>query len=256
MNTNFLTSVVEIVFPLWDIIDAVTSTHGRKERVAGIKVWRSDGEMKMFLMKPGRLLVSAAFAGLLAFAATPASAVSTVCDLSGSPPLSNAFIATGIDVYASCEVGDPSARGGNDSADQVNLDTMFGLSDWVNLGRVEGGSGTGGILTNFDSGGMLSGTWSFASSVWAGFANIMLVLKDGNAPTTIPNSYVGYLLVFGDFDGLWQSPFTNSNGTTQKQLSHMTAYGSVIPLPAALPMFLLALGGLGFVGRRRRQAAA
>ncbi len=31
---------------------------------------------------------------------------------------------------------------------------------------------------------------------------------------------------------------------------------TIIPLPAALPMFLLALGGLGWVGRRRRLAAA
>jgi hypothetical protein len=28
MNTNFPTMVVEIVFPLWDVVQAVTSTQG------------------------------------------------------------------------------------------------------------------------------------------------------------------------------------------------------------------------------------
>jgi hypothetical protein len=46
-------------------------------------------------------------------------------------------------------------------------------------------------------------------------------------------------------------------GGSGSGLSHYTEWGmSEVPLPAALPMFLLALGGLGFVGRRRRQAAA
>ncbi len=39
--------------------------------------------------------------------------------------------------------------------------------------------------------------------------------------------------------------------------SHFTEWGmSVIPLPAALPMFLASLGGLFWVGRRRRRGVA
>ena len=39
--------------------------------------------------------------------------------------------------------------------------------------------------------------------------------------------------------------------------SHFIEWGtSVIPLPAALPMFLAALGGLLWVGRRRRRGVA
>ncbi len=58
--------------------------------------------------------------------------------------------------------------------------------------------------------------------------------------------------------GTYTSPFLNPNGAGGlKNISHVTAYvGTVIPLPAALPMFLASLGGLFWVGRRRRRAVA
>jgi hypothetical protein len=48
------------------------------------------------------------------------------------------------------------------------------------------------------------------------------------------------------------------NGQRSGGFSHYTEFGSTtqVPLPAALPMFLLALGGLLFTGRRGRAATA
>ncbi len=204
----------------------------------------------MTMMKPGRLLASAAIAGLLAFAAAPANAVAT-CAEAG---IENDLLAN-----AGCQVGEASPP---INADAVNLEMFFGFDDWEALGKDEGFPDNAGEFGTYEldfEGTALSGTWSLDGDVWEDFLNVMIILKDGAMAD--PGGWVGYLLVRADTSGTYSSPFcniatSNCTGSNIKDISFGELYGSLIPLPAALPMFLLALGSLGFVARRRRQAAA
>ena len=68
-----------------------------------------------------------------------------------------------------------------------------------------------------------------------------------------------YTMVLGDVDlsGLaasnmfWFTSTTNAN--PEVYLSKLSA--TAVPVPAALPLLLAGLGGLGFIGRRRRKSA-
>ena len=107
------------------------------------------------------------------------------------------------------------------------------------------------------TGDNLSGTWEINALAWDDNDFIMLTFSDGNG---IPDSYVGYLLTEADgTSGDYTTPFLNpgGNGGNAKDISNVSAYviATVSPLPAALPMFLAALGGLFWVGRRRRGIA-
>lgn len=211
-------------------------------------------------MNPGRVLAAGLLCAGLGFV-LPANGTTTgsfECVFTD-----NLFIEDGIDTasYTECETGAPQH---NDSVTQVNADMMFGFGDWTDIGRVDFGDdadGSDGALTVTDTGAtaLFSGTWSILeSATWDLYSEIMLVLKDGNS--AIPNSYIGYLLLTGDLLGDWQSPYTNADGTTQKNASHFNIYGRgipeipeipEIPLPAALPIFLLTLAGAALFARRR-----
>ena len=84
----------------------------------------------------------------------------------------------------------------------------------------------------------------------------LVKLGGGNLPAGTHTTYV-----FENIAELTKLVFTDAqvNGITFDnidRLSHYTVTNTVIPLPAALPLFLTALGGLGFLARRRRKMAA
>ena len=212
------------------------------------------------MMKPGRLLASAAVAGLLAFAAAPANAVTTAtCTEAG---IQNNLLANG-----GCQVGEGTS-GNVDGL--VNDEDFFGTLDWTNVGKedsgVFGGDGLFGTYNLNFVGDLLAGDWFINGDIWLDYADVMIVLKDGNSAE--PGAFIGYLLVSADVDGTYTSPFCNivtntCTGGDIKDISFGGLYARgdgppegppEIPLPAALPIFLITLGGAALFARRRRPA--
>jgi hypothetical protein len=184
------------------------------------------------------------------------------------PPLigNNPPISDNVTPSTGCEIGGANNDflGGDPVFYQVNLDTMFGFSDWQFAGRAiefEQGLDIGLSVT----GGPISGTWT-VDDIWTptGIADLMFVFK-GGVPKD-PGNYVGYLIADGATSGVYLTPFRTPNGQgSAADISHVSAYirssdggGTdgedivAVPEPASL---LLLGGGLGLLahGRRRKK---
>lgn len=203
-----------------------------------------------------KLAFSAAFVAAMGFMTlVPAPARAAVC---------SAAEAGAVVTNIGCQVGTTNNDflGPTPAGFQVNLDSMFGITTWDSAGKDEFGVGASsgnqniGLSISFN-GSATGGSWSINSNVFSLWQNVMLVLKGPAGGTTQPN-YIGYLL--DSTSGTFTTPFFNLRNGNGQGVSHITAYVSgpvnEIPVPAALPLLLTALGGLGLIARRRRRAAA
>jgi hypothetical protein len=156
-------------------------------------------------------------------------------------------------------------------ASAVNQEGFFGITDWKYAGKYGGTDPdeqeAGDIAIGFTLGGAgiesntvgQAGTWSIDEAAFSTWNSIMLIFKSGSN-TTI----VGYLLndlseavcTAGVCSGSWGSPFQNPpfNVGETKDTSHITAYVSAVPVPAAV--WLFGSGLLGLLGYSRRRATA
>lgn len=123
----------------------------------------------------------------------------------------------------------------------------FGITDWVLADKSDGG-GNGMLDLVGVVNGSPSGTWSIPD--YMGYTTIMLTLKAGN-------EFAAYLIDTSFNSGEWTtaSVFPTNSGSG-RDLSHMSLYYSessltVVPLPAALPLFAAGLVGLAFLRRFR-----
>lgn len=183
-------------------------------------------------------------------------ALVTACLMFMNASIASALTMTG----TACQIGSLSGStacegifDGNDA--NQSLDGLFGLSGWVQIEKVNASSGSSNsanlnLIVTQDALDAKSGTWNIDG--YASFNPVMFVLKGG--PT-----FSAFLMDPGFTSGTWDTMSNqDGSGALEPGLSHFTIYAvtTVVPLPAALPLFASGLGLLGFMGWRRKQRPA
>lgn len=208
------------------------------------------------------------FALMATMVSAPMSAFAVSSDCSGHLP----NVTNNVTMTSDCEVAgtiqnDPNSVAGLAG---VNAENFFGINTWSafdskdnNIDGVDEGPNAFGLsLVNNNMGdARIRGTWSIANfNLNDAF---MILFKGGNKE---PGRVVAYLASASA--GAYESPFYGSTGDIPftddpAQISHVSLYVSAgdgpggmnpVPVPAALPLFLTALGGLGFMARRHKSA--
>ncbi|MGJ0490311.1 hypothetical protein [Methylobacter sp.] len=159
-------------------------------------------------------------------------------------------------VTPSLESRDGPVNDPNDTAADLNDGNFFNLNDWSQIAKIDtndtDNTYTDGPLGISDGvrqdGDLVSGNWSLDPSVWQSYKAITLVLNDGRASNDV--FWSAWLLEPGSTFGHWEM---NIIGTDDfRNLSHMTLYGSPVPVPAAV--WLFGSGLLGLIGAARRKS--
>ena len=188
----------------------------------------------MVILKPSRLLAPALLCAALGFAQS-ANAVTTINIDSGIASLDCSLTCVG---FTGGSLVPPTTGTTGLSADLYDV-----------IGDLGNSNPTTERLAMSILSGVSVATLGTASKVitddLTGFLTdaIYFALKIGNEHAFFENTS-GFALSLD---------YSQSAGTGSG-LSHITTWG-VVPLPAALPMFIIALGGLFAVGRRRRGIA-
>lgn len=140
----------------------------------------------------------------------------------------------------------------------VNDQKFFGEYDWKYLNKYDVGAGYDqGTAADWnvtpDAGWPdATGSWSFASSVWDNFEDVMIVVKDGNIDGIF---FCGYLLnnLIKPTSGTWA--VSDPLPARQKDLSHLTLYarGDLVPTPEPTTILLTSLGLLGIRAFARKK---
>ncbi len=205
--------------------------------------------------------------GLLPFATVAALAAfgSLLSASSASAATCTATVTASVSLNSGCEIGSTTNDALNVGAPlppntlRVNVDNIFG-DGWSFISRDNDLDGTerGDAAALTITGDQLSGSF-LVDLTGTLFDEALLVFKGGAGANTEPQNYVAYLLssaligIDGILAGIYSSPFLDTTDLSSRNISQVSLYGRIdaVPLPAALPLLLSALGGLGFMGWRR-----
>ncbi len=140
----------------------------------------------------------------------------------------------------------------NDNAknDIPGLD-LFGIEDWVLADKSDGGgNGVIDLVVSFADKSDYLGKWSVDS--FAGYKDVFITVKSGNG-------FAAYLLDTAQISGDWTTAALFPTKKGGKGLSHMSLFYSpdsltVVPLPAAFPLYAAGMALLGFIGLRKRKS--
>jgi hypothetical protein len=226
-----------------------------------------------------RAIAVALFAGF-GLAAAPVSAatchVANVTTDAGLPSLA-------------CVANVPGGPGGNVRAQEMNTNSIFGQTGWVDYGKIDlPKAGPGGGAANFleitFSADRMTGTWKlrdgFSFDPNGHYALALKAGAPGGPPNGPPNGRpngppngppvvlaangantvfnVVYKLDIANGSGTWSTADLLNPGGQRPALSNITMFGTAapIPLPAAAWLLIGGLAGLSAVARRRKAAAA
>lgn len=129
------------------------------------------------------------------------------------------------------DTGDPTSFTTN-----VNAEVIYNGNAQTLNGTYNVGSGQNFTVITFNGVGRASATMSFKNGVVESWE----IIED-------PGPVVTTTTTGGDsFDTRFASGFNSTPGT-------WTVSPSLVPLPAALPLFVTGLGMMGFIARRRRK---
>lgn len=153
----------------------------------------------------------------------------------------------------------------NDSEALLNERSYFGSNDWEFISKFEvPDAGYDPVIEGDDIGLSVltddpwhSGSYSFDSSVWDRYEEIVIVLKDGGIEVTleygtITNYWSAYLLEYGTSSGDWTYPVYAND--IDKDLSHLSVYGrGTTPVPEPANMLVLGISLVGLAGASRKK---
>lgn len=155
---------------------------------------------------------------------------------------------------ASCKDGWGTTKNqqNNDSVGAMNAGNYFGISEWTELNKVPDASLNTSLWSFSPSlvDGQKNGSFTLADGIWSLYSSLAVVLKDGGSTLDKDIKWSAYLLPNGIL-GTYDWSYDNVKG-----ISHITLYGVpggtvTVPEPAALVVFIVALGGMTLVLRRR-----
>jgi len=112
-------------------------------------------------------------------------------------------------------------------------------------------NGTQSLVTDVADWTSSTGAGTFATPTWS---------APGSAPISLGVNGVAPWGAQSSIDALaawiWRSPDTQNHGDLAFFSTAITTNVAATPIPASLPLFASALGGLGFMARRKRRAQA